>query len=112
LLVITICHYVKTGRVDDARARILSNTEGMARLPGFLFRHTGSPGDAPEQIITVTAWRSAADRDRWDAIKGKIAYPPNQVDLYERWEIYEAEVFDARWSAEFTAAERLASAVG
>lgn len=103
MLVITVCHYVKPGQVEAARARIAANGEMMSRQPGFLFRHTGNPPDRPAEIITVTGWRNAADRDAWNTAKAQVTYPPDQSDPYERFEQYEAEVFDARWGEGFVA---------
>jgi hypothetical protein len=101
MLVITVCHYVKPGQVDAARKRIASNGDLMSRQPGFLFRHTGNPPGRPSEIITVTGWRGAGDRDGWNRVKSTLTYPADQSDPYERFEQYECEVFDARWAEGF-----------
>lgn len=103
MLVITVRHLVKPDHVDQAKARIAANTELMCRQDGFMFRHTGSPPDEPREVVTVTGWRSAAHRRAWDEQKGKVVYPPDQRDPYERVEQIEAEMFDVRWSSELHA---------
>lgn len=98
MIIVTITHHVREGQMDAAHLRIGGNTDLMARQPGFVFRHTGSPDDQPRQIITVTGWHSHADMDAWDAAKRAAAGAETGASIYERIERAIIEITDERWA--------------
>ena len=99
MIIVTITHHVREGQMEAAFDRIGGNTDLMARQPGFVFRHTGSPEGPPRQIITVTGWESRTDMDAWDAAKRASAGPETGASIYERIERAIFEITDERWAA-------------
>lgn len=99
MIIITITHHVHEGQKGAALERIGGNSDLMARQPGFVFRHTGSPDDPSRQIVTVTGWESRADMERWDAAKRAAAGAETGASIYERVERAVIEITDERWAA-------------
>jgi heme-degrading monooxygenase HmoA len=97
MIIVTITHHVRSGELEKARRRIGENTEQMARHPGFLFRHTGSPIGEPQQIVTVTGWGSREDLESWDAAKRALPGQDSGMSVYERVERSTIETYDQRW---------------
>lgn len=105
MIIVTITHHIREGSLDTARRRISDNGTEMAAQPGFVFRHTGSPADAPLTVLTVTAWASRGDMDNWEAAKkARSSGADGGASVYERVERMVVDVFDQR-----PAAERLAT---
>ncbi|MSP88259.1 MAG: hypothetical protein EXQ92_05525 [Alphaproteobacteria bacterium] len=104
MLVLTVRHHINPGQFEAAYKRIVGNTDAMADIPGLLFRHTGTPPDSKAEIVTVTAWRSPADRAIWD--ERRKASPPlgDPKILYAKVETLEIEVADERWGPTVAAA--------
>lgn len=96
MIVVIVRHFVREGRYQAAKARIAGNTDRILAQPGILFRHTGDAVGEAEEIVTVTGWRTSADRDAWDAVRK--AEPPqgNLSEFYTGYETREIEIFDAR----------------
>lgn len=100
MIIVTISHHIRDGSLDTALQRISDNGTEMAAQPGFVFRHTGSPADAPLTVVTVTAWASRGDMDTWDALKkARSAGADAGASVYERVERLVIDVFDRRDSA-------------
>jgi len=104
MLVIYVRHHINPGQFDQALSRIVGNTDAMAGMPGFVFRHTGTPPGSKAEIITVTAWRSPTDKAAWDE-KRKAPPPPGDPKvLYAKVETYELATSDDRWMPAIAAA--------
>jgi len=97
MLVIFVRHHINPGQFAAAKSRIFGNTDAMAKMPGFVFRHTGTPPGSEAEIVTITAWRDAADRAAWDERRKASPPPGDPKVLYARVDTHEVDVADARW---------------
>jgi hypothetical protein len=104
MLVVVVRHHTNPGQFDAAYKRIVGNTDAMADIPGFVFRHTGTPPDSPAEIVTITAWRSRADRAVWDERRRVTPPPGDPKVLYARIEMFDVDGADERWTPAVAAA--------
>lgn len=98
MIIATMTHHVRAGLLDVALRRIGENTDQMARQPGFVFRHAGSPAGQPLTVVTVTGWESEADMANWEASSRPTAGADAGASVYERLERSVITVTDERWA--------------
>jgi hypothetical protein len=104
MLVMVVRHHINPGQFDQAHSRIVGNTDAMAGMAGFVFRHTATLPNSKDEIVTITAWRSAKDKAAWDE-KRKLTPPPGDPKvLYSKVDTLETETTDDRWMPAMAAA--------
>ncbi len=70
-------HYIVPELLKQTEAMIKENGRLMRSYPGFVSRQTLIAQNDPCQITTVTTWRSAEDRQRWDSRPDRPQPQPN-----------------------------------
>ncbi len=74
--IVIIRHRLLPDAEERALARINALTERIRTQPGFCFRHVGRESGDPACIVSVTAWNTAEDCARWEALLAASPLPP------------------------------------
>lgn len=82
MLAVIVEHRVKAGQMENARARIDTNSEAMAGRDGLYARMTSVPAGRPDWVVTVTIWRDKAALADWNRHKSSLDLPEAGA-LYE-----------------------------
>ncbi len=84
MIIVTVHHWCKPGMVEQARERIDSNGDEMAKWKGFLFRHRIEKADEPQRVSTVSGWSDEPSYRAYQSAKKAKDAAANAVSPYER----------------------------
>lgn len=84
MITVIVHHYVVPQMLKQAKALIKKNGRVMRSFPGFISRQTLIGQNDPNQVTTVTIWRSLEDQQRWNNRPDRPQPQPNAPTMWAK----------------------------
>ena len=84
MITVIVNHYVLPAMIKQAQTLIQENGRVMRSFPGFITRQTLLGQNDPNQVTSVTTWRSVEDFQRWGNRPDRPQPQPNAPTMWSK----------------------------